>query len=74
MDDTDYGKLIVSGGPRCTFVVLVIEQKRDLERITVYEIELNNDRRDFQQDLSQNENVRKNFDDMIIIIFRFNLG
>ena len=74
MNDTDYGKSIVSGGPRCIFVVLVIEQKRDLERITVYEIALNNDRRDYQQDLLQNENVRKNFDDIIIIIFRFNLG
>ncbi|UJR35843.1 hypothetical protein I4U23_028587 [Adineta vaga] len=39
----------------------VIEQKRDLERITVYEIALNNDRRDYQQDLPQNENDEIDF-------------
>ena len=60
----------------CFFLSLslsqVVEQKRDLERITIYEIALNNDRRDYQQDLPQTENVRiflskKN-------LFRFCLG
>jgi len=39
----------------------VVEQKRDLERITIYEIALNNDRRDYQQDLPQTENDQLDF-------------
>jgi uncharacterized protein YydD (DUF2326 family) len=37
---------------------LVQEQKRDLERITVFEIALNDKRRDYLQDLPQTENVK----------------
>lgn len=33
--------------------LLVLAQKRGLERITIYEISLNDERRDYQQDLSQ---------------------
>jgi hypothetical protein len=39
----------------------VLEQKRDLERITVFEIALNDDRRDYQQDLPQNEHDEMDF-------------
>jgi len=40
------------------FILIVLEQKRDLERITVYEIALNDDCREYQQELPQNENVK----------------
>jgi len=40
------------------FCFVVIEQKRDHERITVYEIALNDERRDYQQDLPDNESVK----------------
>jgi len=39
----------------------IVEQKRDFERITVYEIALNDDRRDYQQDLPQNEHDELDF-------------
>ncbi|CAF0905862.1 unnamed protein product [Adineta steineri] len=40
----------------------VVQQKHDLERITIYEIALNNERREYQQDLAQNENEEIDFD------------
>jgi hypothetical protein len=39
----------------------IIEQKRDHERITVYEIALNDERRDYQQDLPDNESDELDF-------------
>jgi len=39
----------------------ILEQKRDFERITVYEIALNDDRRDYQQDLPQTEHDELDF-------------
>jgi hypothetical protein len=53
---------------------LVLEQKRDFERITVYEIALNDTRRDYQQDLSQNEHVKYEKIIFIISILLINLG
>lgn len=51
----------------------VLEQKRDLERITIYEISLNNDRRDYQQDLPQNENDEIDFNRRLVEARQLNL-
>lgn len=37
--------------------LLVLGQKRGLERITIYEISLIDERREYEQDLAQNESV-----------------
>lgn len=37
---------------------LVLAQKQGLERITIFEISLNEERRDYLQSLSMNESVR----------------
>ncbi len=53
--------MVIKNSTNCkknSFLFVVLEQKRDLERITVFEIALNDDRRDYQQDLPQNEHVK----------------
>lgn len=58
LTDLDYGESWFHSSCKDYFLFcLVLEQKRDLERITVYEIALIDDRRDYQQDLPQNERV-----------------